>query len=367
MKTKLVSAILIMICLAATAKSETRYIATDLGTLGGASSSACAINASGQITGHAYASNDDVQHVFLYSGGVMQDLGKLPGYTGNHNGGKSINNSGVIVGYGGTPHWRALTWNSTNGLQEFAVPGERPYNFAWGINDAGHIIATNEDYFSGKGSVSSDAYLFRNGNWTTIPAIPGGSHYAEPQAINNHDQVVGFGWLNGDYRGFAWDEINGTRALSTLGGTESTAVDISDGGLIVGYAQTAYSETHAVLWSGSSITDLGTIGGTASYAAGINNNGLIVGYAYTAGDVVRHGFVYSDGVMHDLNNLIDPSLGWTLNEATAINDNGWITGYGINADGQTHAFILTPTPEPATLLLLTIGGLILRKRNYRLH
>ena len=29
--------------------------------------------------------------------------------------------------------------------------------------------------------------------------------------------------------------------------------------------------------------------------------------------------------------------------------------YGINSSGQTHAFLLTPTPEPSTLALLAVG------------
>src|SRR5580704_13845737 len=45
-----------------------------LGTLGGTSSSAAAINASGQVTGSS-ALSDGSEHAFLYSNGTMQDLG----------------------------------------------------------------------------------------------------------------------------------------------------------------------------------------------------------------------------------------------------------------------------------------------------
>src|SRR3974390_1069436 len=49
----------------------------DLGTLGGNSSEAYAINQSGQITGFAQNTKND--HAFGYSGGVMTDIGALLG------------------------------------------------------------------------------------------------------------------------------------------------------------------------------------------------------------------------------------------------------------------------------------------------
>ena len=60
--------------------------------------------------------------------------------------------------------------------------------------------------------------------------------------------------------------------------------------------------------------------------------------------------------MQDLNELVSPSSGWTLQEATAINENGQIVGQGTNASGQTHAFLLTPVPEPSVFAML-LGGL----------
>jgi hypothetical protein len=41
----------------------------------------------------------------------------------------------------------------------------------------------------------------------------------------------------------------------------------------------------------------------------------------------------------DLNELIDPLLGWTLREATAINEKGDIVGYGVS-NGDIRAFLL---------------------------
>jgi hypothetical protein len=53
-----------------------------------------------------------------------------------------------------------------------------------------------------------------------------------------------------------------------------------------------------------------------------------------------------------------------LGEAHGINDSGQIAGFG-GFGGQTHAFLLTPTPEPACLSLLAVGAAALLGRRRR--
>jgi probable HAF family extracellular repeat protein len=104
--------------------------------------------------------------------------------------------------------------------------------------------------------------------------------------------------------------------------------------------------------------DLGTLGGTVSYAQGINNSGQVVGYDQNNG--ADSAFLYSGGVMQDLHNLLAPGFtNWYISTANAINDSGQIVGTGGTVSGQTHAVLLTPIPEPTTLLLLTIGAISL--------
>ena len=100
--------------------------------------------------------------------------------------------------------------------------------------------------------------------------------------------------------------------------------------------------------------DLGTLGGTESSGYSINDSGQVVGYAEDSGNV-RHAFLYSGGVMTNLNSLLPGGSGWTLQYAYSINNNGDIVGHGIH-DGLTRAFLMTQVadetvPEPGTVLI----------------
>jgi probable HAF family extracellular repeat protein len=106
------------------------------------------------------------------------------------------------------------------------------------------------------------------------------------------------------------------------------------------------------------MSDLGTLRGTTSLGRGINNAGQVVGSSRLANGQER-AFLYSGGMMSDLNSLIDPLSGWSLRLAYDINNSGQITGLG-DIGGQSRAFLLTPlasppvggVPEPASWAML---------------
>jgi hypothetical protein len=53
---------------------------------------------------------------------------------------------------------------------------------------------------------------------------------------------------------------------------------------------------------------------------------------------------------------------WTLNAALGISYDGLtIVGYGTNPEGYTEGWVTT-IPEPATLLLLALGALMVRRK-----
>jgi probable HAF family extracellular repeat protein len=127
--------------------------------------------------------------------------------------------------------------------------------------------------------------------------------------------------------------------LGTLGGEESEALAMNDGGQVVGWSQAAFSNSyvgypqHAFLYDSGAMRDLGTLGGCCSHAYGINNRGWVVGRSDIGGGVY-HAFLYRDGAMRDLG-----TLGGLHSCAFDINENGDIIGYSEVPNGGAHAFL----------------------------
>ncbi len=63
------------------------------------------------------------------------------------------------------------------------------------------------------------------------------------------------------------------------------------------------------------------------------------------GDAVGRAFLWSEGTMYDLNDAIDPLLGWTLYQARGISEVGSIVGTGQCPCGSKRGYLLTPSVE----------------------
>ena len=322
---------------AQTARAALLYTLTDLGTFGGTSSSARAINESGQIVGMAGIRGDIANHAFLYSGGRMIDLGTLQGGPEDNSYAHGINDSAQVVGNSDTSigYYHGFLYSGGTMTDLGTLGGA--HSTAEAINDTGQVVGTAEMTDWG----DSHAFLYSGGRMTDLGTLGGTSSKAF--GINDSGQVVGDARTTGHAARRAFLYSGGRMTdLGTLGGTNSTAYGINDRGEVVGRAETAAESDHAFLYSNGTMTDLGTLGGTSSMAFGINDSRQVVGAARTTGDAASgHAFLYSGGRMTDLNDLIDPASGWVLGIARDINNSGQIAGTGSH-NGNVRAFLLTP-------------------------
>jgi len=314
------------------------YTVTDLGTLGGSSSYPTGLNNSGQVVGQSQTAAG-LYDAFLYSNGVMQDLGTL--------GGKGrivaygINNSGQVVGSAPIASGYDDVFLYSNGVMHdlgtLGLSGGLAVT-ADGINDSGQLIAEATDGFLTR------TFLYSNGVLRDLGNL--GSGFTFPTGLNNSGQVVGDSeTAAGLTHAFLYS--NGVmQDLGTLGGLYSNAAAINNKGQVVGGSATADGTGHVFLYSNGVMQDLGVSCGPRA----INDSGQIVGVGGSG-----HAFLCGKGVDIDLNSLIDPSLGITLGTPYGINDLGQILVQGTGPDENgPDAYLLTPVPEPSSWALL--GG-----------
>ena len=363
MKTLVALAVLSLLSANAAQGVAPQYTVTDLGTLpGGTGSEAYRINSSGQIVGYSYYRRWRPTCFFV----PRRNHARPRHARGKYSQAFGINDSGQIVGWSsisGTGIVYHAFLYSGGSMQNLGTIGGLE-SYAYSINNSGQIVGNSET-----SSGATDAFLDSGGGTLSAADDLGtfGGGWSLAKGINNSGQVVGWTVSSDDtYHTFVH---SGTGTLNpatddrgTIGGFENYPLKINDSGQIVGAVATSNSLATSLAFvdmSGGILTaadELGTFGGVSSSAIGINDLGQVVGYADTSNGT-EHAFLYSGGVMLDLNNLIPTNSDWTLNRAYDINDSGQICGYGTNPQGQTDAFLLNPIPEPSTLSLLGVAAI----------
>lgn len=302
-----------------------------LGTLGGTYSSATRINGRGEVTGSsdlALESGEEYarSHAFLYANGTMRDLGTLGG---GYSGGNGINERGQVTG---------------------------------------------SSYLTG--DVTQHAFLYSDGTMRDIDTL--GSATSAGYSINSFGTVVGYYAFNADdgsSRAFRYTQASGMVDIGTLGGEYASASDVNDRGQIVGFSSDASGRFRPFLFDGGTMTAItSSISGFVPQSArSINESGQIVGRAQAAGSLLGRAFLYTaTSGTRDLNGLVDltgtPYAGWTLYDAFTVNDSGQILVQAWNGNFnaiEARSFVLTPVPEPASMIALGLGALALVRRRKR--
>jgi probable HAF family extracellular repeat protein len=237
-------------------------------------------------------------------------------------------------------------------------------SYGYGINASGQVTG----YANLAGNAAQHAFLTSGSTMTDLGTLGGG--LSRGAAVNASGQVAG---TSNGQTAFIYDGA-GMFGLGTLGGIDSFGLGINATGQVTGVSLTASNiehafiyrngamvdlgegtgyaindagqvaggTYHAVLYSNGGRYDLGTLGGLYSGAYAINSAGQMTGFADVLDNSFPHAFLYSNGVMRDVNTFSGVAgSGWALRFGQGINNAGQLTGYGINAAGQTRAFLLT--------------------------
>jgi probable HAF family extracellular repeat protein len=316
------------------ATSAGPYVLTDLGTLAGLQSAqANDLNETGQVVGHA------ANRPFRWENGVITDLGTLGGNTG---GAAAINEAGQMVGASATPTGsRATLWDGSAIVNLTPLLGAGEWSTASGLNDAGDVV----------GNVNSKAFVWENGNLTMLPHL--GGVFGSATDINHARQIVGASYttvvtqLGNMPHAVLWQD-GGMTDLGVLPGDEdSSATAINELGQIVGSSGRTDPDTYETMYRPfiyeNGVMTAVPVNSGESYAADINDHRVVVGTMRAGGGPSKyHAFIYADGVVTNLNTLIPAGSGLHLAYAQSINNAGQIVGVAFDSQLRYHAFLLTP-------------------------
>jgi len=312
------------------------YNITDLGTLSGYQwSGAHTLNSSGTVVGHVANPGGGETRSFIYGNGTLTDLRPYIPHVNSYV--TDINDSGVLVGYGGSPvtPTRAFVFNSSTNSYQHLFANE-VFSYANSINAQGLIVG---EVAYASPTFHRYAYLYNNGTVTRLL-----EDYTA-RGINTQGTIVGD--QNNFERAFVYKDGVTAHITPLTGDTYCVGLAINDNGQVLGYSSRFLPDarTRGWVYSGGNKTEIVSGSPTVKHVLplAINNHGDIVGVLSEAGGTAQRGFLYRNGTVVELNTLISSGSGWHLYNPEGINDAGQIVGIGINPQGAIRAFLLTPT------------------------
>ncbi|MER5701428.1 hypothetical protein ABT023_05645 [Micromonospora sp. NPDC002296] len=243
------------------------YRMVDLGTLGGDSSYASAMNDRGDVVGRAQAA-DGSYRGFLWRHGRMVDLGDAFHPI-------DVNDRGQVVGIrsdgaGGYVWYRGV-------LRPLGDPSAVPV----AINDRGQVV----------GRTDAGPVLWTNGRARLLPL-------GEVSDVNERGQVSGGVHVPGGFHAARWH----SGRVTDLGAgplDRSNTYALNDRGWVIGWQFSAEQFERGILWRHGRALDVGTLGGSFTQLRAINNRGEILASSQATDGSARPA-LWRRGVLHDL-------------------------------------------------------------------
>jgi hypothetical protein len=186
--------------------------------------------------------------------------------------------------------------------------------------------------------------------------------------VNNNNVAAGF-YVDaaGNAQGYLYNI--GTMAFTPIilplsfNAMMTTATSVNNAGEVTGFYTDTAGNIHGFLDNGGTFTsfDDPSGNGTNTMFLGLNNNGMVSGsYVDSAG--VTHGLVYNIllntfQTVDDPHSSATPAFGVTGTTVNGLNDKGQLVGFfsdGTNVNG----FLATPVPEPGTLAMMALAGIL---------
>ncbi|MGI9169089.1 MAG: hypothetical protein ACR2FH_02780 [Caulobacteraceae bacterium] len=234
-------------------------------------------------------------------------------------------------------------------------------SFPYSINDSGSVVGVSQtgavDPVTGfpetsavRWSQETSAVRWSNGPPTDLGRLGGTQGAAN--SINRKGEIVGAS-LTAAPDPFAGVSQRGCLWLPTTG----PGCGSSDFAFNALFAP-GTTQTHAVLWSGATMKDLGTLGGPDSTATNINGNCQVIGWSYTSFTAGPKGVPEVRPFMWDrVNGMVRlGSLGGTMGAASFINERGQVVGVSnLAGDAVMHA-VLWNSPTQMVDLGTLEGG-----------
>jgi probable HAF family extracellular repeat protein len=168
----------------------------NLGTLGGTCTLGFDLNQKGQVVGVSNLQGDQAEHAFLWSDGVLNDLGGSLG--GSFTGTSALNERGEAAGYAYFPDdvtFHAVLWRRIGEMTDLGVLGGDQCSFATAINDKGVIAGTSISDCSFENPTFT-AFLWKSGSMfdlNDLVAVGSPLYLGSAETINDRGEIAGIG------------------------------------------------------------------------------------------------------------------------------------------------------------------------------